>query len=276
MLNQTERKPGLSRFFNSFRVRLLLLLAAVLVLTLGVQYYVNLRAVHTNREFIVEQQQAVMAGVALGVNSLSSGLYLDQMKEQMKQPLLGEQAERVKNVLMVDEEGNIKDSLDKNQIPRENPDKSVTYVNVKDISLPPLTSAVQLPPDNNTLPEGMTEVAQMASGQPGAFYFPVTTDKGRRYVIVVLGSANNLATFLERQTSRSLLYTLAVLLATTCLTAIVVWQFTRPIKSLSIAARRIASGAWHGWAWVTCWTGWRKRTNGMTSGASRTRRRLSI
>src|SRR5215813_8133729 len=202
----------------------------------------NLRAVSSNTQFIVRQQQAVMAGVALGVNSLSSGLYLDQMREQAKQPLLGEQAERVKNVLIVDDQGNINDSLDKDQIPRQNPDKSVTFVKVKDVSLPPLMSAVQLPTDDNPLPEGMVEAAQRTAGQPGAFYFPVTTDKGRRYVIVVLGSADTLATLLERQTRRSQLYTLVVLLLTTCLTAIVVWQFTRPIKSLSIGARRVAAG----------------------------------
>jgi len=100
---------ALSRLLNSFRVRLLLLLAALLVLTVSVQYYVNLRSVRTNTQFIVEQQRAIMAGVALGVNSISSGLYLDQMREQANQPLLGEQ---VKNVLVVDEKGNIKDSLD--------------------------------------------------------------------------------------------------------------------------------------------------------------------
>ena len=83
----------MSRLLNSFRVRLLLLLAALLMLTLSVQYYVNLRSVRSNTQFIVEQQQAIMAGVALGVNSLSSGLYLDQMRDQAKQPLLGEQAE---------------------------------------------------------------------------------------------------------------------------------------------------------------------------------------
>ena len=104
---------NLLRFKNSFRVRLLLLLAALLVLTLGVQYYVNLRAVRTNTQFIVEQQQAIMAGVALGVNSLTSGLYLYEMREQTQQPLLGGQAARVQNVLIVDEEGNIKDSLDR-------------------------------------------------------------------------------------------------------------------------------------------------------------------
>src|SRR5207245_1628238 len=98
-------------------------------------------------------------------------------------------------------------------------------------------------PSNNTpLPEGMTIGPHTNAGNAGAFYFPVETVKGWRYVIVVLGSANSLTTLLERQVRRSLLYTLAVLLVTTCLTAIVVWRFTRPIKYLSIAARRVASG----------------------------------
>src|SRR6266699_564322 len=118
---------ALSRFFNSFRVRLLLLLAALFVLTLGVQYYVNLTSVRTNTRLIVQQQHAIMAGVALGV----------------------------KNVLIVDEDGNIKDSLVENQTPRFNPDRSVRYVKVKDIALPPLRSAVELPSETVPLQEGM-------------------------------------------------------------------------------------------------------------------------
>src|SRR5438105_1584454 len=230
---------ALSRLLNSFRVRLLLLLAALFVLTLGVQYYVNRTSVRTNTRLIVEQQQAIMAGVGLGVNSISSGLYLDQMRDQAKQPLLGEQAERVKNVLIVDEDGNIRDSLIENQTPRFNPDKSVRYVKVKDIGLPPLRSAVNLPSETAPLPEGMT-IGQPTGGDPGAFYFPVTTTSGRRYVIVVMGSS--LMTILRRQARQSLLYTLAVLLVTICLTAIVVWRFTRPINSLSFAARQVAGG----------------------------------
>src|SRR5256714_6065150 len=233
---------ALSRFKNSFRVRLLLLLAALLVLTLGVQYYVNLRAVRTNTQFIVEQQQAIMAGVALGVNSLTSGLYLYEMREQTHQPLLGGQAARVQNVLIVDEDGNIKDSLDRNLAPGLNPDKSIRFLQLKDISLPPLTSAVELPSDTGTLPPGMNVATHTRPGQPGAFYFPVTTEKGHRYVIVLLGSASNFATLLRRQTRQSLLYTLGVLLVTTILTGIVVWRFTRPIKSLAIAARSVAAG----------------------------------
>src|SRR5216684_1277093 len=248
LLGQTHKSFGggeemaRSRLLKSFRVRLLLLLAALLMLTLSVQYYVNLRAVRRNTEFIAEQQEAIMAGFALGVNSISSDKYLDQMRDETKQPLLGEQAERVKNILRVDDQGNIQDSLDKELNPRENPDKSVHYVKVKEISLPPLNPAVDLPSDNTPLPDGMTIGPQTKAGEPGAFYFPVETTNGRRYIIVVLGSASNLTALLERQSRRSQLITLAVLLVTTGLTALVVWRFTRPIKSLSVGARRVAGG----------------------------------
>jgi signal transduction histidine kinase len=183
-----------------------------------------------------------MAGVALGVNSISSNLYLDQMRDQASQPLLGEQSERVKNVLIVDEEGNIKDSLDNNQVPRMNPDKSIRYVKLKDISLPPLRSAVELPNEDEHLPEGMRVSRLTTANDPGAFYLTVTTTSGPRYVIVVLGSANSMMTILRRQARQSLLYTLAVLLVTTLLTAILVWRFTRPIKFLASGARRVAAG----------------------------------
>jgi signal transduction histidine kinase len=62
------------------------------------------------------------------------------------------------------------------------------------------------------------------------------------YVIVVLGSAKTLQGILERQASRSALYTLLLLLATTLVTGLFVWRFTRPIKELSVAARRVATG----------------------------------
>lgn len=179
-----------------------------------------------------------MAGVALGVNSISSGDYLDQIQSKAKQPLFGDQTGRVRNVLLVDSDGNIRDSLDS----RQNPDKTIGYVNIKDISLPPMASAVDLPADGTVLPEGMTPGSRTVAGNPGAFYFPVETEKGRRYVIVVLDSAESFATPLQRQSQRSLLYTLVVLLVTTILTAIVVWSFTRPIKFLSTAARRVARG----------------------------------
>lgn len=229
---------------NSFRARLLVLLAALLVLALSVQYYlnyVNLRSVRANERLMIEQGQAIMAGVALGVNSISSNEYLDQIRKEAKQPLLDEPAGRVENVLLVDEDGNVRDSLDRQYSPSWDSDGFKRYVRVKEVPLPPLNSAVELT-ENMALPEGMTPAAQLKAGEPGAFYFPVETEKGRWYIIVVLGPASSLTSLVERQAFQSRLYTLAVLLATTLLTTIVVWRFTRPIKHLSTAARRVAAG----------------------------------
>ena len=226
---------------NSFRARLILLLVVLLGLTLGVQYYVNVRSVRRNAHMLVEQEQAIMAGVALGVNSISSGEYLDKMQKEAKQPLLDQQAGRVKNVLVVDTDGNVQDSLNGDYAPTTNSDGSTHYVRVKDVNLPPLKSAVELS-ENTPLPEGMSVATQLVAGDPGAFYFPVETTKGRWYIIVVLGSANTLTNILERQASRSAFYTLMLLVATTLVTGLFVWRFTRPIKDLSMAARRVASG----------------------------------
>ncbi len=227
---------------DSFRARLLLLLVVLLGLTLGVQYFVNLRAVRRNAQLIVEQEQAIMAGVALGVNSLSSSKYLDQIRDNVREPLLDEHDGRVRNVLVVDSDGNVRDSLMKEYSPRQNEDNSTTYTQLHDLPLPPLSSAVELADENQPLPSWFNAAGTPRPGEPGAFYFPVETDKGRLYVIVVLGSANTLTNLLERQASRSALYTLVLLLTTTLITGLLVWRFTRPIKDLSVAARRVASG----------------------------------
>lgn len=232
----------ISGLLNSFRARLLLLLAVMLGLTLGVQYYVNLRAIKSNAQIIVEQEQAIMAGVALGVNSIFSTKYLDELRNNMRVPLLDEREGRVKNVMVVDSEGRVQDSLLGDYAPTENEDKSIRYVHIKDVPLPPISSAVELADEGQNLPPWISASAPAKPGDPGAFYFPLETTQGRRYVIVVLGSANTLTNILQRQASRSALYTLLLLLATTLVTGLFVWRFTRPIKVLSAAAQKVAGG----------------------------------
>ncbi|MDQ2936281.1 MAG: ATP-binding protein [Acidobacteriota bacterium] len=230
------------KVISSFRARLVLLLVVLLGLTLGVQYYVNLRSVQRNARMLVEQEQAIMAGVALGVNSINSRKYLDQMRSDVREPLLDETTGRVKNVLVVDSEGMVQDSLVAAYTPRENEDKTVSYVHLKDVPLPPLSPAVELADLNENLPPWLKGTALSKPGEPGAFYFPVETTKGRWYIIVVLESSNTLRDILKRQASRSALYTLLLLLTTTLVTGLFVWRFTRPIKDLSVAARRVATG----------------------------------
>ncbi|MBV8937618.1 MAG: hypothetical protein JO095_17690, partial [Alphaproteobacteria bacterium] len=62
----------LSDLIYSFRVRLLLVLAALLVATLGLQYYLNLRAKERFNHLIAEQEQALAASTALALESISS------------------------------------------------------------------------------------------------------------------------------------------------------------------------------------------------------------
>ena len=227
------------QIFNSFRARLVLLLVVLLGLTLGVQYYVNLQSAKRNAHMLVEQEQAIMAGVALGVNSISSNKYLDQIRSNVREPLLDEPNGRVRNVLVVDSNGNVLDSLSKDYAPGKNADESPQYTKITEIPLPPLRSAVDLPDETQQLPDWLTAPR---AGEPGAFYFPVETQQGRWYVIVVLGSANTLTSILQRQASRSAQYTLLLLLATTLVTGLFVWRFTRPVKRLSVAAQRVATG----------------------------------
>ncbi len=230
------------QLLDSFRARLVLLLVVLLGLTLGVQYYVNLRSVRENAQMLVEQEQAIMAGVALGVNSISSFKYLDQMKSSVREPLLDERNGRVRNVLVVNSNGDVLDSLSKDYAPGQNADKSPSYTKITEVPLPPLRSAVELTDESQKLPAWLTASHAPQAGEPGAFYFPVETQQGRWYVIVVLGSANTMKDILQRQASRSAFYTLMLLVATTLVTGLFVWRFTRPIKDLSVAARRVATG----------------------------------
>jgi len=227
---------------QSFRARLLLLLALMLGLTLGIQYYFNLRTVRANARMIIEQEQAIMTGIALGLESLQSDQYLDEIIGSLREPLLNDKNVRVRNILVVDDDGNVKDSVIPEFNPREREDNTTRYVQFKDIQLLPLRSAVQFTNEHEQLPPWIPPSTNVDFGEAGAFYFPVQTDKGRRFIIVVLDSANTLTNVLERQASRSALYTLGVLFVTTLVTGFFVWRFTRPIKELSTAARKVAGG----------------------------------
>ena len=227
---------------ESFRARLLLLLALMLGLTLGIQYYFNLRAVKANARMIIEQEQAIMTGIGLGLKSLNTNEYLVDIVGN--DPLLSNKRVRVRNILVVDDSGNIQDSLSPEFNPRENEDQSLRYVKFQDIQQLPLRSVVPFNVEIDTpLPPWIPPPsANPDFGEAGAFYFPVKTDSGRRFIIVVLDSANVLTNVFERQTSRSALLTLAVLFVTTLVTGFFIWRFTRPIKDLSIAARNVAGG----------------------------------
>ena len=160
---------------QSFRARLLLLLALMLGLTLGVQYYFNLRQVNANARMIIEQEQAIMTGIALGLESLKSDRYLDKIIGDLREPLLNNENVRVKNILVVDDDGNVRDSVIPDFNPREREDNTTRYVQFKDIQLLPLRSVVQFTNQDEQLPSWIPPSTNVDFGEAGAFYFPVQT-----------------------------------------------------------------------------------------------------
>src|SRR3712207_9589477 len=102
----------------SFRVRLLLLMAALLVSTLGVQYGLNRRAEQRVARTIAEQEQALAASMALAIESINTGDYMADIDAGHRSLLLSEQAGRVENVLVMRSDGRIDDSLDTSLQPK--------------------------------------------------------------------------------------------------------------------------------------------------------------
>ncbi|HEX8745557.1 MAG TPA: ATP-binding protein [Pyrinomonadaceae bacterium] len=238
--------------FYSFRVRLVMVLVALLIATLGLQYYLNRRAERKqaalnerarqeSARVIAEQEKALSAATALGVESISKQEWLYNLSEQAQEPLLDESAGRIMNILVVDDQGRVRDSL-KDYNPTERPDGTRDYVYLQDVQLPPLIRPSQLGDYTTHLPKSALAPVPEGAGEPRAFAFPVETEKGRWYVIVALGSADAPRVQVSHEEASTLLYTLVVLLVMIILTSVLVWRFTRPIKDLSEAARRVAAG----------------------------------
>ena len=128
------------RFFNTFRGRLLLILAFLLVLTLGVQYYLNILNEGENSRLREMQEASVVAGFSVGMSSLTSENYRVQDLAAQGQAYFDEaDRRRIKDILIIDNELHITDSLSDDYLPVQNDDGSVTYKYLPELTdLPPL------------------------------------------------------------------------------------------------------------------------------------------
>jgi signal transduction histidine kinase len=228
------------RLLNTFRVRLLLLLALLLVATLGVQFYLNQREERRVALTIAKQEQALAASVALALESLPrKDKYLVDIDKEHNIGLRQDH-HSVINVLIVNEDGRVDDSLDPAYKPKTLDDGTAHYSYINDVSLP--NRIVDTGQDTEAIrrlitPSTSADRAPVA-GERRAFVVPVKTNQGTNYIIVVLGMQS--AT--RRETVGKLLPTLAVMLVAIVVAAILLWRFTQPIQELSAAARRVAAG----------------------------------
>ena len=223
-------------FFGTFRGRLLLIFAFLTVATLGVQYNLNLYMQNENEQRRALHDKALFAGLKLGVSGITSGEYMTDMIAEPGQTYLdGESRERIRDIIIVNNKWQVTDSLNSDNLPTQAPDGSTQFKRLSELTgLPPLTEGASLGDDLKNFPP-----ADPASSQDGEVHpMPVQTSEGRWYVLVVLKSDQGAAV----RAAQPLLATLGILLASTLVTAFLVWRFTRPIANLSGAAREIASG----------------------------------
>jgi signal transduction histidine kinase len=236
---------GLPRLFYSFRTRLLLVMALLLIATLGVQYYFG-RVRSRNRAVLVAgQEQALTASIALANESITSGKYMFELDNPGDQSLLEQQRGRVVNVLVVrDRDGRIEDSLDPDYRPETLENGEAHYYFISDtehVKLPKLVDAGEATEGFKRLRPSLPTTARPVSGDPRTFAIPLQTSSGLVYIVIVLGTSpmgDN--SFYEAV--RPLAPTLAMMLVSTLGAAFLVWRFTRPLNELSRGAQRVAGG----------------------------------
>lgn len=224
-------------FLNTFRGRLLLVFAVLLIATLAVQYYLNIQNELENNERRERVEKVLVTGMTLGIVSISSSDRLIQLKE--KSPNFQEYYSRIADIIVIDDQWQVWDSLNDQYNPKEFPDGTTKYIKLKELpNLPPLQDDVELTAEERAkFPVANKNALGEFHGETHAV--PVQTDEGRYIVLVILRSER--ASAIQRA-AMPLIYTLAVLLASTVVAVFLVWRFTQPIKNLSEAARQVAHG----------------------------------
>ncbi|CAN5428165.1 ATP-binding protein [soil metagenome] len=228
------------KFFNTFRGRLLLILALLLVATLGVQYYLNLITQKENDERRETQDQAITASIALGFASITSKE--DRLQDFVAKPdqtFFDDKAkERIRDILIIDNNWQVTDSLSPGYLPTTNDNGDAVNKNLMDLTdLPPLMEGRRLGDDLKNFPNGKVNADNTQSDEAHAI--PIETSSGRWYVMVLIKNVKSEAAW---RAARPLVFTLGILLASSLITFWLVWRFSRPIADLSDAAMQVASG----------------------------------
>jgi signal transduction histidine kinase len=227
-------------FLNTFRGKLLLTLAFLLIATTGVQFYLNYRTENENASQREMQVKALVAGIVLGFNGM-------QIKDDRLQAFVEKEGSRffdektrelLKDIIIIDSDWEIYDSLTDKYLPVEN--ASGEYINqkLKNLTdLPPLVEAFRLGEDSKQFPNA--ELPVLRETEEEAHAIPIETNQGRFYVMVILKTNRGGAL---SKAIQPLFFTLLIFLVSTAISIVLIWRFTRPIANLSRAARRVAAG----------------------------------
>lgn len=217
----------------------MLILAVMLVGTLGVQYYLNLLTQEENNQLRDAQNRALVAGFALGTYSLTGDDRLSEIVERPDQQFLDEDAKRrIKDIIIIDNNWRVSDSINEDYLPTSGESGDIIYKDLTELTdLPPLIESSRLGDDLGKFPNRKTNENKHFDDEAHAL--PIETSKGRWYIMVLLKNDRGEA---AARAAKPLMVTLGVLMLSTLITFWLVWRFTRPIADLSDAAKHIADG----------------------------------
>jgi len=186
----------------------LLIFAFLILATLGVQYYLNLYMQNENNVRRELHDNALLAGLRLGVSGISSGEYMTDMIAEPGQTYLDQGShDRISDVIIVNNLWQVTDSLNSDRLPIQGADGVPQYKKLSDLTdLPPLTKGTTLGDDVRNFPNH--PAGEATSRDEEAHAIPVQTDAGRYYVMVLLKNEKDAA----MRAAQPLLATLGVLL----------------------------------------------------------------
>ncbi len=227
------------QFFSTFRARLLLILAAMLVATVSFQYYLNLRTQAENNELREAQEQAIVAAISLAFRTIPSTDRMQDLVEMPGQTYLDENArKRIRDIIIINNEWRVTDSLSPDYLPTADENNDPIMRRLEDLeNLPPLMEDARLGEDLKRFPNRRANLTGPA--QDEAHAIPIETSDGRWYVMVLLKSDKSEAAW---RAAQPLVFMIGILLVSSLITFLLVWRFTRPIADLSHAARDVADG----------------------------------
>src|SRR5687767_9858926 len=142
------------RFLNTFRGRLLVILAVLLITTLGVQYYLNLLVQNENNEIREKQEQTIVAGFSIGFSGLTAEERMQELVVAPGQTFFDEESrQRIKDILIVDNNWQVIDSLTDEYLPTTDENGKPVYRKLNELKeLPAPMGALRLGEDLKQFP----------------------------------------------------------------------------------------------------------------------------
>lgn len=224
----------------SFRVRLMLLLASILLLTIVLVLALNKWAQKRAAEEVHQQSRQIKAAVNDGFSDFAEAMYiaiknLNSERYLYQQIQAGELTlpDTVEHIIVADQYGNVKDT---------------TLEELKGKSIPV--------PETETLKEGPGDPVEgelLIHGSSAKTYdIPFTSAKGPYWIIIVTNpqsiidkiddASRRLADRGRELSNVRLVATTGLLTLALAIAVIIGWRFTRPIQKLASAAERVAAG----------------------------------